>query len=407
MRIGLITLGYPFASEENSLYSDLMDELSNRGHDVDIFVPIQGHFGGHPIVRKRLKTSIHGIPSGQIVKTSPWRKAINTMVYQFALRRYLVRHCRRSPLDLLLYATPPIDSAKTIKYLKRRLGCSTYLLLKDIFPANAVDLGMIKRGGLIWSHFRKVEKLLYEVSDRIGCMSPANVDYLLGHNPTLDPGIVEVCPNSIRPSKESDLPERDSGYVAEFGVPTGPLRLVYGGNLGKPQGIEFLLEILASTRANPDVHFVIVGDGTEFHRLAEYKLRTGHPFTLVPCLPKNQFRKLLRNMDAGLIFLDRRFTIPNFPSRILDYLDLGLPVLAATDTCTDIKEFLIEQECGLWSEAGDVDAFLANIARLNDPRQRARMGRNARIALCSKFNVTQTADHLLESFRSLADPALP
>ena len=87
--------------------------------------------------------------------------------------------------DLILYSTPPITFYKAIEYVKKRDGAKTYLLLKDIFPQNAVDLGMMSKTGLkglIYKYFRKKEKKLYAISDKIGCMSQANVDYVLKHN---------------------------------------------------------------------------------------------------------------------------------------------------------------------------------------------------------------------------------
>ena len=87
-----------------------------------------------------------------------------------------------------------------IRFLKERDHCATYLLLKDIFPQNAVDIGLMKEGGFVYKRFRGKEKLLYALSDRIGCMSPANVEYLLAHNPEIAPEKVHVNPNSICPT---------------------------------------------------------------------------------------------------------------------------------------------------------------------------------------------------------------
>ena len=93
-----------------------------------------------------------------------------------------------------------------------------YLLLKDIFPQNAVDLGMFSKGGLLYRMFRKKEERLYQLSDYIGCMSPANVDYILRHNREVDIHRVEVCPNSIELCKaeEQAYPKRDFTSKTEY-----------------------------------------------------------------------------------------------------------------------------------------------------------------------------------------------
>ena len=57
---------------------------------------------------------------------------------------------------------------------------------------------MFSKRSLIYRLFRKKEKDLYQISDFIGCMSPANVDYVLTHNPEIKADRVEICPNSIK-----------------------------------------------------------------------------------------------------------------------------------------------------------------------------------------------------------------
>ena len=103
--------------------------------------------------------------------------------------------------DLVIYSTPPITFSKVIKMIKDRDGAKSYLLLKDIFPQNAVDMGMMKEGGLLHKLFRNKEEKLYKNSDYIGCMSEANKKYVINHNNFINPSIVEVCPNSISPKE--------------------------------------------------------------------------------------------------------------------------------------------------------------------------------------------------------------
>ena len=85
-----------------------------------------------------------------------------------------------------------------VRYLKNKNPKAiSYLQLKDIFPQNAVDMGMFGEKGVFNWYFRNKEKALYKASDFIGCMSPANVKFVLEHNPEIDAKRVEVAPNSI------------------------------------------------------------------------------------------------------------------------------------------------------------------------------------------------------------------
>src|SRR5699024_666988 len=125
---------------------------------------------------------------------------------------------------------------------------------------------------------------------------------------------------------------------------------IYGGNLGKPQGIDFLIQCLKRNTHNSNVHFVIAGSGTEFNKIQSF-IKSENPanVSLFKHLPKLDYEKLVNSCDVGLIFLHKNFTIPNFPSRLLAYMLASIPVLAATDPNTDIKEVIQEGEFGYWT----------------------------------------------------------
>lgn len=203
--------------------------------------------------------------------------------YLHAIRKYFTNVY----FDLILYSTPPITFNQVIESEKKRCVARTYLLLKDIFPQNAVDLGMFSRKGLFYRFFRKKEQKLYQISDYIGCMSPANVRFVLKHNPGVDPRKVEVCPNCVKLEETEKVVDRKQ-VLSELGIPSEKAVFVYGGNLGKPQGVDFLMEVLEANERRENSYFVIVGSGTEYLRLKRCFL--DHDFQnskLLSTLPKN------------------------------------------------------------------------------------------------------------------------
>ena len=107
------------------------------------------------------------------------------------------------------------------------------------------------------------------------------------------------------------------------------------------------------------VYFLIIGSGTEYGKLKKY-INEDKPrnVKLMQQLPKEDYDKIVSSCDIGLIFLDYRFTIPNFPSRLLSYMAAKLPVLACTDPNTDIGKLIIEGKFGWWCESNDVDVFV-------------------------------------------------
>ena len=234
-------------------------------------------------------------------------------------------------------------------------------MLKDIFPQNAVDLGMMRTNGikgLLYKVFRKKEKQLYAVSDKIGCMSQANVDYVLKHNPEVDPKKVEVCPNSIEFIDMSITADGKNEMREKYNLPLDKKIFVYGGNLGKPQGIPFLINCLRAEKENERAFFLIVGDGTEYNKLESFVNDEKPANTrLMKRLPKEDYDRLVAACDVGMIFLDYRFTIPNFPSRLLSYMQVGLPVLACTDQCSDVGKIIVENGFGWRCTSDSTESF--------------------------------------------------
>lgn len=349
---------------EKGIYTDLMRKFRDEGHSVYIVTPHERKFGKKTELVERDGIKILGVKTLNIQKTNVIEKGIGTLLIESQYKSAIKKYLKGVTFDLVLYSTPPITFTKVIKFLKKENSeITTYLLLKDIFPQNAVDIGMFSKKSLLYKLFRKKEIELYKNSDYIGCMSPANVKYILEHNDFIKPDCVEVAPNSIEliadtRTNEEKIEERN--YIrGKYNLPIDKPIFIYGGNLGKPQGIPFLIECLDVLKNREDVHFVIAGDGTEFTRILNW-LANNNPrnISLFKRLPKADYEMLARNCDVGLIFLDYRFTIPNYPSRLLSYLAAKMPIITATDLNTDIGSIAEENGYGFWCESNDVKAFV-------------------------------------------------
>lgn len=345
----------------HSIYVDLLHEFLRNGHNIFVVCALD--------VKEGLKTNLSVEDNCKVVRVKTGNNSTTNLIqkgltavnlpkqYIAAIKLYF----SDVTFDLVLYPTPPITHVETVKYIKQRDHAKTYLLLKDIFPQNAVDLGMMSKSGfksIIYRYFRNKEKELYAVSDWIGCMSQANVDYVLKQNPEVDPRRVEVCPNSIEVFDKSVDDKTRNEIRTKYGIPLDKKVFIYGGNLGKPQGIPFLMQCLEKCRNVQDAYFFVVGNGTEFGLLEKYiKEANQANFKLAQRLPKEDYDTLVAACDVGMIFLDHRFTIPNFPSRLLGYMQAKLPVLAVTDPNTDIGKVIVDGGFGWWCESNDAEKF--------------------------------------------------
>ena len=398
MNIIFLTLVEINSIEERGIYQDLLRKFRDEGHDVTIVTPVERRKRIATNFKEKEGVSILQVKTLNIQKTNIVEKGIGTLAiefqYLFAIKKYL----SDKKFDLVLYSTPPITFGKVINFIKLRDGAYSYLLLKDIFPQNAVDMKMLKEGGFIHKQFVKKEKKLYEISDTIGCMSPENVDYVLKHNPEIDKKKVEVNPNTIEPIEFSYSEEEKKTIREKYDIPTDKKVFVYGGNLGKPQGLDFLLETISVTN-NENAFFLIVGDGTEFPRMKDwFENQKPNNAKLLQRLPKADYDRLLVACDVGLIFLDKNFLIPNFPSRLLSYLEMSMPVLAATDIHTDIGTIVEENKCGYKVISGNQAEMLAKI-KLLLTENLIEKGENARTLLYNNYTVEKSYNLILNKLK--------
>lgn len=369
MNVLFMTIGKMDNIEEHTIYCDLLRYFRDVGHSVYTISPYEKRTGLQTAYEEKNGIHMLHVRTGNVTgMVSLIEKGLAQLSIEPIFIKAIKKYYSNVKFDLVMYSTPPITFCNAIEYVKRRDNAKTYLLLKDIFPQNAVDIGMMSKSGIkghLYKFFRNKEKKLYGLSDYIGCMSPANVEYVKQNNPEIDNYRVEVCPNCIEVVDKSINAEERRSIRKKYDIPLEKRVFVYGGNLGKPQGIDFLIECLHSQENSKDNYFLIVGDGTEYGKIEEFvKSSNQNNIRLMKRLPQEDYDTMVGACDVGMIFLDHRFTIPNFPSRVLSYMQAKIPVLACTDPNTDIGKIIEEAGFGSWCESNDVNGFVECVNKI-------------------------------------------
>lgn len=408
MNIIFLTLAHIENIDERSIYSDLMRKFRDEGHNVYVVSSCERRLGRRTSLKEDYGVQILNVKTLNVQKTNVIEKGIGTLLLESQFRCAIRKYFKGVTFDLILYSTPPITFTNVVKYLKKRNPeAVSYLLLKDIFPQNAVDMRMFSKRSVFYHFFREKEKALYKASDFIGCMSHANVEYLRLHNPYYQKWRIEEAPNSIELREESCEPVEGRDSVREkYGLPANIPIFIYGGNLGKPQGIDYLIKCLDDNKYREDCFFVIVGNGTELPKLqAWYDCQLGDEtrklnVKLIEGLPKEEYDQLVRACDVGLIFLDHRFTIPNYPSRLLSYLENKMPVICATDVNTDIGKIAELNGYGYWRESVKPIDFTVLVDRfLAEPERIKTMGERGYEFLKDNYQVDHTYEVIMKHFK--------
>ena len=408
MNVIFLTMSRLTDISQRHIYTDLLRKFRNEGHSVYIVSPNERSFGRPTELVEKDGVRILGVKTLNLQKTSVIEKGLGQVLVESQYKKAIKKHLNDVPFDMILYSTPPITFPNVIAYLKRHNSqAMSYLLLKDIFPQNAVDIGMMSKTGvkgLLYKFFKNKEKKLYAVSDYIGCMSPANVEYVLKHNPEVDAKRVEVAPNSLELKAYSlqDGQEKAERYYIKkkYNLPTDKPIFIYGGNLGKPQGIDYLVKCLDENKNRQDCFFVVVGNGTEYGKLRAWMddVRSKKEDVCVKVmqrLPKEDYDMLVKYCDVGLIFLDHRFTIPNYPSRLLSYLEYKMPAICATDVNTDIGRIAEENGYGYWCESVKPEDFTALVDKMLASDRKA-MGERGYEFLKNNYLVENTYNAIMK-----------
>lgn len=406
MNVIFLTMVQMSSLSVRGIYQDLLRYFVQQGHKVYVVFPRERRNGKPTEVFESEGAHFLGVRTMNLTKTNVVEKGVGQVRVEGQFKNAIRKFWPNEYFDLILYSTPPITLMGAVKYLKvRNPQAKSYLLLKDIFPQNAVDIGMMSTigpKGFLYRFFRRKEKDLYKVSDFIGCMSPANVEFVLKHNPEIAPERVEVAPNSVELNlndNQNDNENENRSVIREkYGLPTDKPIFIYGGNLGKPQGIPFLIKCLNANANRQDCHILVIGTGTELPGLkAWYEEKKPQSVTVMNGLPKADYDQLVKACDAGLIFLDHRFTIPNYPSRLLSYLENRMPVLCATDPNCDMGRIAEENGYGYWCESNSVEAFTAILDKMIHSDRKA-MGEKGYEFLCKNYLVQNTYDAIMRHF---------
>ena len=395
MRILLISVYYlPSTKSCAKLVHDLAFELCRLGHEV-IVLTADNEIESDIDVSCENGIKILRIKTGKIDGASKIVRVFNEMMLSSMLWRKGKRFFQSNICDLVVWYSPSIFFGSLVKKLKKLFNCPSYLILRDIFPQWALDMGILKKGLIYW-FFRKKEIEQYEAADVIGVQSPANLCYF-ARNGLEKRYCLEVLYNWTR-LEGLNVPY--SNYREQLGLKVKVV-FVYGGNIGVAQDMDNIIRLAESLLDEPMAYFLLVGDGSEVKRLREIiEKKKLTNITIHEAVDQQQYLSMLSEFDVGLISLDRKFKTQNFPGKMLSYMYYSMPILASVNPGNDLKETLEEKHAGLVCINGNDAQFRNNAIHLiRDSNLRRQLGLNARLLLESTFSVSQAAKQVIARFK--------
>ena len=356
MRVVLIADTFPPLRTSGAVQlRDLSREFARQGHSLTVMLPAAG-----------LNTpwSLEDFDGVQVLRLrAPKTKDINYVqrtINEFLMPFAMLRNLRKSPLaeerwDGVVWYAPSIFHGPLANALKKASGCKGYLIIRDIFPEWAADMGLMGRG-LPYKFFKAVANYQYSVADVIGVQTPGNEAYFENWRQGASRKL-EVLQNWL-----ADAPVAGCSIEIANTPLAGRKVFVYAGNMGVAQGMGILLDLAEKLIHRTDVGFLFVGRGSDVKKLAADAQARGLKNVLFQDeIHPDEIPGLYAQCQVGLVALDPRHKSHNIPGKFLTYMQSGLPVLANINAGNDLAGIIRDENVGRVCEDGSADA-LAQLA---------------------------------------------
>ena len=295
---------------------------------------------------------------------NPMLRALRYFLGEFILLHY----CMWKKYDVAFVdSTPPIQGLKMplIKWLKRK---PTIYNVQDIFPDSLVGTGLTHEGSLIWKIGRIVEKITYRYADKIIVISEDFKKNIMAKGVPEDK--IVVIYNWVDQNKVVDVPREENKLFDVYGLERSKFYITYNGNIGLTQNMDMLLDVAKELQEEyEDIHFVLVGNGAYLdevkRKVADQQLENVH---LLPFQPYEDISHVFSLGDASLVISKPGVGANSVPSKTWSIMSASRPVLANFDE-NELKTIIENNHCGIFTKAGDKDAFKESILTLYNHRE--------------------------------------
>ncbi len=360
MKILLITDSYPPEIRSAShLMLELAEELYSRGHHVTVMTTWPEYNLDQDSTPRQFSELEyeHGIQVLRI-KTLPHHNVnyllrglaqlLMPVQFWWKLQRYHLNQ------DAVVVYSPPLPLALVGVWLRSK---EHFLLnVQDLFPQNAIDLGVLRNPWQI-RFFRWLEGHVYRNADVVTVHSEGNRKSVLQHYPELVDKL-RILHNWV------DVDHHQSAtatvdFRAKWKI-TQRYIAVFAGVMGPSQYLERVLEVAEHMQNHSDLLFLLVGDGvekTKLKQLAEQKQLCNVRFE--GFIGRDVYPDLLKICSLGLVCLSPQNQTPVVPGKILGYMAAGLPVVAFLQSQSDGHSIVHEAACGVTADSADLDTCIA------------------------------------------------
>ena len=398
MKLLFITSYYsPELAASSYLGDNIREALCNNGVDVVLFAPVpsRGISETERITYSREKKN-ELLLNGRLAvhRFSLFREGKNPFLRAFRYLCCSIKQFNRGVFNkearrcnaLFVASTPPIQGAMAALVKKVRHIPLVYNL-QDIFPDSLVGTGLAKKDGLLWKIGRVIENFTYRNADKIIVISEDFKKNIMAKGVPEEK--IEVIYNWVDEEAVVDIPRAENKLFDKYGLDRDKFYVTYNGNIGLTQNMDMLLEVARELKPTPnpslkgremrDIHFVLVGEGAYKEQVERIILEQNITnVTMLPFQPYEDISHVFSLGDVSLVISKPGVGANSVPSKTWSIMSASRPVLANFDE-NELKTIIEDHQCGIFTKAGDKEAFKAAILKLyHNPELCKEYGRNGR-----------------------------
>lgn len=226
--------------------------------------------------------------------------------------------------DIVIASSPPLFLGLAGMALARWQRAPLVFDIRDLWPDVAVEAGEFAADAPITRLGEQLARFLYRHADHLTPVTENKRRKLIEGG--VPPEKLTVVSNGV----DLDLiPAATGDRRADLGL-AGKFVVLYAGLIGIAQGVEIAVEAAEQLRAQPEIHFLIVGDGVRREALAARIAELGLTnVTLLPRQPREAIPAFMATADACLVPLVSSNLEDAVPSKLLEAWAYGKPAILA------------------------------------------------------------------------------
>ena len=371
---------------------ELALELKNNGHDILVLTPKP--LQKEPLTMQKLDgINILFFRSGRIKKVGKLKRAINESLLSYQAFNYAKKYLKKTPCNGIIYYSPSIFFGTLVKRLSTLWNCKSYLILRDIFPQWSIDNNLLKENSFIHCYFNFFEKINYKSADKIGVMSPSNLDFF--KYKYINISKFEVLYNW---AQIKEVPRVKNNFRVSLNL-ENKIILFYGGNMGIAQQMINLINLAKKFTENSSVHFLFVGQGDEVELLLKEMTNNSlKNITYLPPVNQKTYLEMLNEVDIGMFSLHFNHKTHNFPGKLLSYMSYSKPILGCVNSGNDLADIVNSAKAGIIVNSNDeLGLFEAAKILIDSKSIRNKMGKNGRELLLDQFSVKSISKQIVKN----------